>query len=265
MRDYEEKSYYEIQLDNKQLILVFLAGVTVCVLIFVLGVMVGKGKKEAEMAAVGSRPTTATQPAAVQQEEGKSPGNMKPMVDEQAPAGTPEGKEGTRVKTAAASPQQAGNNKEQYSFYDLDKTKTEPASARPVAAAAKQQQQQPQQQPDATKKPEPQATSPAAAPDTKTTTTTPAAAANGSNNIEVPGAGRYTIQVMATSNKKKADEQLAALKKKGYSARLDETTDGGRVSYKVRVGTFPDPESAKKVAARLKEQMKLDTWVFPLK
>ena len=29
MRDYEEKSYYEIQLDNKQLILVFLAAVTV--------------------------------------------------------------------------------------------------------------------------------------------------------------------------------------------------------------------------------------------
>src|SRR5262245_10567758 len=51
MRDYEEKSYYEIQLDNKQLILVFLAAVTVCVLIFVLGVMIGKGQKEAEIAA----------------------------------------------------------------------------------------------------------------------------------------------------------------------------------------------------------------------
>src|SRR5688572_11583551 len=51
MRDYEEKSYYEIQLDNKQLILVFLAAVTVCVLIFVLGVMIGKGQKEAEFAA----------------------------------------------------------------------------------------------------------------------------------------------------------------------------------------------------------------------
>ena len=51
MRDYEEKSYYEIQLDNKQLILVFLAAVTVCVLIFILGVMIGKGQKEAEIAA----------------------------------------------------------------------------------------------------------------------------------------------------------------------------------------------------------------------
>jgi hypothetical protein len=51
MRDYEEKSYYEIQLDNKQLILVFLAGVTVCVLVFILGVMIGKGRKEAEYAA----------------------------------------------------------------------------------------------------------------------------------------------------------------------------------------------------------------------
>lgn len=46
MRDYEEKSYYEIQLDNKQLILVFLAGVTVCVLVFVLGVMVEKEEKK---------------------------------------------------------------------------------------------------------------------------------------------------------------------------------------------------------------------------
>ena len=62
MRDYEEKSYYEIQLDNKQLILVFLAGVTVCVLVFVLGVMVGKGRKEAELASIGKTQEKVVRP-----------------------------------------------------------------------------------------------------------------------------------------------------------------------------------------------------------
>src|SRR5262245_11203300 len=62
MRDYEEKSYYEIQLDNKQLILVFLAGVTVCVLVFILGVMVGKGRKEAEIAAIGKTEQKVVRP-----------------------------------------------------------------------------------------------------------------------------------------------------------------------------------------------------------
>ena len=70
MRDYEEKSYYEIQLDNKQLILVFLAGVTVCVLVFVLGVMVGKGRKEAEIASVGKTNET---PAAIRPEPDLEP------------------------------------------------------------------------------------------------------------------------------------------------------------------------------------------------
>ncbi len=81
MRDYEEKSYYEIQLDNKQLILVFLAGVTVCVLIFVLGVMVGKGKKEAEMAAM----TQTETPVKVKtQEDTQVPAEAKPIIENQA-------------------------------------------------------------------------------------------------------------------------------------------------------------------------------------
>src|SRR5438034_741514 len=83
MRDYEEKSYYEIQLDNKQLIMVFLAGVTVCVLIFVLGVMVGKGKKETEMAMAAR--SEATPPRSPQQDL-QQPAEPFTAQDQNAPA-----------------------------------------------------------------------------------------------------------------------------------------------------------------------------------
>src|SRR5919106_1176148 len=113
MRDYEEKSYYEIQLDNKQLILVFLAAVTVCVLIFVLGVMIGKGQKEAEIAAAtrNEKNTAASEP------DSNAP--PQPVSDVASDAET-EQKEPEKPAPVVEKPQ------EKYAYEDLDKTEQEP-------------------------------------------------------------------------------------------------------------------------------------------
>jgi hypothetical protein len=72
MSQYREKSYYEIQLDHKQLIVVFFAIVAICVVMFLLGVMVGKGK-------AGSAPQTAgVQPRIQQGREGEAADKIKP-------------------------------------------------------------------------------------------------------------------------------------------------------------------------------------------
>ena len=44
MYEEQERSYYEIQLDHKQLILIFFTAVAILVAMFLLGMMVGKGK-----------------------------------------------------------------------------------------------------------------------------------------------------------------------------------------------------------------------------
>ena len=50
MADYEDTGYYEIQLNNKQLVFFFMAGLAIAVVIFLCGVMVGRGVKDATTA-----------------------------------------------------------------------------------------------------------------------------------------------------------------------------------------------------------------------
>lgn len=243
MRDYEEKSYYEIQLDNKQLILVFLAGVTVCVLVFVLGVMVGKGKKEAEMASV-SRNETPVKP----QQELSQPQEVQPASEDATPKdkGARKNKKDKAVAQEAQAPAAAPPAKGEGNVYDdLDKTDTEaPLTPKPVTPA--------KQTPSDTLK------------DVASKTQEPAAEPAPADT-SAKGGTRYTVQVMATGSKEKADQQLNYLKSKGYTAFMsEETTGSGASVFKVRVGKFSDSDSAKKIATRLKQDLKLDTWVAVL-
>ena len=248
MRDYEEKSYYEIQLDNKQLILVFLAGVTVCVLVFVLGVMVGKGKKEAEMAAVPRTESSAkpspdlTQPQEVQpvteDATAKEKGNRKTK------------KERLMEEKKAAAQQKS----EEPAYTELDKNDEETPltpKAEPVRKTGKPTQETALTD-LASKTQEPISTEPEPAAEPET-------AAPAGKDM------RFTVQVMATASKDKAEQQLNYLKSKGYTAFMsDEKTGSGAGVYKVRVGRFADSDSAKKVATRLKQELKLETWVAVL-
>ncbi len=238
MRDYEEKSYYEIQLDNKQLILVFLAGVTVCVLIFVLGVMVGKGKKEAEMAATGRTEAMASQKT---KEDLQPPPEAKPIVE-------------SKPDQKAAVKETKPKAEEDYSFYDLDKAESDPKLSKKQGTTTAPAENKPA--PKEKAKPEPETAEPVAVSASPAADTTEASVPSGS--------GRYTVQVMATASKSKAEQQLALLKTKGYTAYMDEEKGSGANVYKVRVGRFADSGSAKLVATKLKEELNLDTWVAVL-
>jgi len=230
MRDYEEKSYYEIQLDNKQLVLVFLAALTLCVLIFVLGVMVGKGQKEAEMASVVRPEVSAkTQPDVAPPQQPQSNVSNEKEKEQEKPV---------RQKNKEKP-------KQDYTFYDLDKPETQ-----------KSELEKADQEPEA---PAPEKPAPAVKPVTeKPVTEKPAKSTFAADTHQ------YTVQVMATASKTKATEELTMLKSKGYKAFMDDyKTESGNV-FKVRVGRYPDPDSAKEMAQRLKRDLRLDTWVAVL-
>lgn len=236
MRDYEEKSYYEIQLDNKQLILVFLAAVTVCVLIFVLGVMIGKGQKEAEIAAATrneknaapSEPDSDTPQQAVSDVTPDIQPEEKPVpqktVKKSEPV-EPEQKEPEKTAAVIEKPQQ------KYAYEDLDKTDQEP-----VVEKVKPSVPETVAQKTAVEESEPKSV----------------------------GGAQYTVQVMATSSKPKAQEQVSILKSRGYKPFMDETKTGAASVFKVRVGKFADTQEAKAMASRIKSDLKLETWVAVL-
>lgn len=249
MRDYEEKSYYEIQLDNKQLILVFLASVTVCVLIFVLGVMVGKGKKEAEMASMNEQDQTITQ------EETKPPQPVQ--TDQEEPKRNK--KKGKEEKAAVADEKEESkeseSNKEDYSFYDLDKPENDDdrlIEDTPKTKVADKKTSESEKAPESK------------SADSKTASTNAEAVDAATKEAAKKPGLKYTVQVMATSSESKARQQLATLKTKGYTAFMDEDKNGNTTVYKVRVGRFDNHDTAKKIAGNLKTELKLETWVAVL-
>ena len=257
MRDYEEKSYYEIQLDNKQLILVFLAAVTVCVLIFVLGVMIGKGQKEAEIA------------AATRNEKNAAPSEPDSNIPEQAVSDVlsdaqleektvskktvknlqrvqPEQKKEEKAPAVVEKPQ------EKYAYEDLDKAEEEPVVEKEKPVAEKEKTAAVKEKPAAVKEKPAAVETVAKNPTVEEDQPRPA------------GGAQYTVQVMATSSKPKAQEQLSILKSRGYTPFMDETKTGDTSVFKVRVGKFADTQEAKAMASRIKSDLKLETWVAVL-
>jgi cell division protein FtsN len=75
------------------------------------------------------------------------------------------------------------------------------------------------------------------------------------------GRGVLTIQVASLKNAKKAMQEVARLKRKGYEAyKVTVSVPGKGTCYRVRVGHFADSTEAGRVAARLGED-KLETMI----
>ena len=70
MAEYDDGAYYEVQLNNKQLVFFFMAALAIAVVVFLCGVMVGRGVRDATLAvaqndiAAGTLPKATSTPRA---------------------------------------------------------------------------------------------------------------------------------------------------------------------------------------------------------
>jgi cell division septation protein DedD len=70
MAEYDDGAYYEVQLNNKQLVFFFMAALAIAVVVFLCGVMVGRGVRDATLAVAqtdivsGSLPKASPPPRA---------------------------------------------------------------------------------------------------------------------------------------------------------------------------------------------------------
>jgi len=76
-----------------------------------------------------------------------------------------------------------------------------------------------------------------------------------------PRAGRHAIQVGAFGDRAAADSLAQELGKAGYEVYIIEDT-GGSARFKVRVGPMAERAEAERLAARLKKDHRLPTWVL---
>ena len=238
-----DQGFHEIQLSGKQLVFLFMSAVVLAVVVFLLGVSVGRGVRgsvaNASAADVGA-PTDTTASAAAPagtkvtpadldyreklQGQGAASNATKPA---ETPAPPPPAQTDAKATPPAATPEaSAAKPPEKPNLLPMTndtakaKTPTPTPNSGPKAAATK-----PTTPPPAAKP------TPAAA-----TTTKPAA-----------GDAGWIVQLNAFSTKGAADSFIKDLKGKGYTAYSVSTA----TLFKVRMGPFADRAEADKMAGRL--------------
>jgi cell division septation protein DedD len=229
--DVHDDGFHEIQLSGKQLVFLFMATTVVSIVIFLCGVLVGRGTP---LGAAGSV-------AAVDDMQASSA--LDTNLDETPAApqsNTPTSVEGLsypdRLQGTTSAPEPVA---------------PPPPVEKPVEAASSKSNDEPPTTPAPPPPPPP-------APAKAASTPAPAAA----SSTPVPAAtGGFTVQVTALKSKADADAIATRLQGKGYRAYVVAPEGGGQVVYKVRVGMNMQRPEAEQIMARLKTEEKFQPWI----
>jgi DedD protein len=221
-----DDGFHEIQLNGKQLVFLFMAVTVVSVVIFLCGVLVGRGVR------LDRGPVETTIAAAPDDVPAPPPVEGAGNTSEPVAAGE---KTTFTQRLESTSPQP-----ERLPPPEAPTAKSEPVNE-PAPAPAPAQ---------ADSKPAPAA--PPAAP-AKT-----AAVPAGPSEPTGPG---VAVQVSAFRVRQEADALANRLIGKGYTAYVVPPAPGAPPLFRVRVGKFKERLEADKVAARLKKEEQFDPWI----
>jgi cell division septation protein DedD len=226
----QDDGFHEIQLNGKQLVFLFMAVTVVSVVIFLCGVLVGRGVR-AERSATEVASTSPVADAPVPAPSGQQP----------APAPAPAGSD----PTVAAPPPPAADD---LSYFDrLEKQKPPAEQLKPPAAESTSRN-------DKKNKPAAAAPPPAAA------RTAPATSGTTGSTTEPAGSG-YAVQIAALNVRTEAEAIAKRLTSKGYAAYVLAPPNGTPAVYRVRVGKFPTRREAETIATRLKKEEQFNPWI----
>lgn len=235
----QDESLHEIQLNGKQLVFLFMAATAVAVVIFLCGVMVGRGvPQRAGVASAAPDHAVVDPTAAVQQ----LPTPLAVASTSEAPitAG-----ETLTYPSRLADPAPAAET-----LKPLAETAvfTEPAPAPRRAAPAPAR---------AASAPTPAPVAAASKPAPALTTASTTAASAAASLAEPPGSG-FVVQVAAVRTRTDAETLAKRLTAKGYPTFI--TTAGA--NFRVRVGKYGDRSEAAAIAGRLqREERVTKPWI----
>lgn len=239
MAQTQDDGFHEIQLSGKQLVFLFMAATVVSVVIFLFGVLVGRGVR-AERAAAGeggtgvaaSETTPAPQPVA-------EPPVASPKADPRA----------------AAAPPPAGDELDYHDRLEGKKAPAEQLKSTSGETTARRTPPPPAPAPPPVEKPAPAVTAPPPPPPPA-----PAAEMRAPAAAEPSGAG-YAVQIAALNVRSEADAIAKRLTSKGYSAYVLAPANGTPAVFRVRVGKFSTRREAETVAAKLQKEEQFRPWV----
>ena len=238
----QDDGFHEIQLNGKQLVFLFMAATVVSVVIFLCGVLVGRGVRSQ----VGATPDTATLNTAPE----------TTSTEPASPATPPAAGSDPTIAAPPAPPAEDYFNRLENKTAPAEHLKTaDNARGKPVddargktaertAAAAPHT---PPPAPAAAKEPA-HAAVPAPVP----------AATSGASEPSGPG---FAVQIAALNVRSEADAIARRLSSKGYAAYVLTPASGTPSVFRVRVGKFPTKREAESVAAKLQKEEQFKPWV----
>jgi DedD protein len=225
----QDDGFHEIQLNGKQLVFLFMAATVVSVVIFLCGVLVGRGVR-AERGDVVETAALAD-----------------PTSAELSPAASPRGS-ASPAEPPGDAPRPAVDDLSYFGRLDqpnppVEKLKLK-ATPGPAPAA------------------KPERPAPALSPPVRD----PAAAAVAVPASGVAGPPEtapqpFAVQIAALNVRSEADAMAKRLSSKGYAAFVLPPASGTPVVYRVRIGPFNSRREADSVAARLQKEEQFKPWV----
>ena len=241
-----DDGFHEIQLNGKQLVFLFMAATVVSVVIFLCGVLVGRGVRAERAASSADATTAAIEPAPQGAPDAATPAASDPTAAAAPPTvddlsyfnrlgkGNPPADDLKAPASADANP---------------------PAPARQAAPVAAAPTPTPVPAPPPAPRQPPQAAValkpvPVAAPPPVAAAVPPAPAGDG-----------YVIQVAAMREHGDADAMARRLSSKGYSAFVMPPGAATPTMYRVRVGKFKTKREAETVASKLQKEEQFKPWI----
>ena len=262
-----EDGFHEIQLNGKQLVFLFMAATVVSVVIFLCGVLVGRGVRTdriaVQSAALSEAPTPEILPSAPSSgspaiQAGADPRAAAPPapVDDLNYSDRVEKSSGVEADIRPDSVKAAEAKKAAEAAAPAEK----PSAGPPPTAAKSEKVEKPErldkspridkvEKPAPVPKPMPEPA--AAAP--KAPAPAPAASS--------PNPGDYAVQVAAVNARGDADAIAKRFSSKGYAAYVEVPPNGTGTVFRVRIGTFKTKREAETIAAKLQKEEQIKPWV----
>jgi DedD protein len=224
-----DDGFHEIQLNGKQLVFLFMAVTVVSVVIFLCGVLVGRGVR-AERGPV--------EPVMAEQQLMTAPDDLAPAAAEVVP-------------NAPATAQEDLTYSDRLTGAEQPREELQTPSPTAETTAARRQKGR--------------AATPATVDVAATARTeaAPATRADASRALSEPAGAGYAIQLAALRQREEAESMARRLTGKGYQAYVVSPSAGAPAMYRVRVGKFKERREAETVAARLQKEEQFKPWIVP--
>lgn len=214
---------HEIQLNGKQLVFLFMASTVVAVVIFLCGVMVGRGVR-AQRPALEAAVEAATDPTS--------------GITSEVP-----------LAPAAAVTSNAPVAAQETLTYPSRLEGQEPVAERLRPGSGTRDPEAAKTAPAVTAKP--------AAPKREPVSASPASATAAGE----PAGNGFVVQVAAVNDRREAETIATRLAGKGYPSFVTTPPKGAARMFRVRIGKYPSRREAEAVAARLQKEDQFKPWI----